>query len=129
VLKTAPLSWSELTRRTWREVVDDHVFDLAAQLSYYFFLALFSAILFLLALAGFFPLSNAHTASVAWPDRDGRATQRPLIPLRQRLVPIASCLTVVLPSRCRGRSMGSSVTARSIACDTRVDLVRDWTSL
>jgi len=58
VLKTAPLSWSELTRRTWREVVDDHVFDLAAQLSYYFFLALFSAILFLLALASFFPLST-----------------------------------------------------------------------
>ena len=31
---------------------------LAAQLSYYFFLALFPAILFLLALASFFPLSN-----------------------------------------------------------------------
>ena len=93
VLKTASLSWSELTRRTWREVVDDHVFALAAQLSYCFFLALFSAILFLLALASFFPLSNAHTASVAWQIATV-ATQRPLIPLRQRLVPIASCLTV-----------------------------------
>jgi len=53
-----PLSWSELTRRTWRELVDDDVAGLAAQLSYYFFLALFPAILFVLAVASFFPLSN-----------------------------------------------------------------------
>lgn len=52
------LSWSELARRTWREVVDDDVAGLAAQLSYYFFLALFPAILFLLAVASFFPLAN-----------------------------------------------------------------------
>jgi membrane protein len=58
VLKTVSLSWSELGRRTWREAVDDDVLGLAAQLSYYFFLALFPAILFLLALASFFPLSN-----------------------------------------------------------------------
>ena len=38
--------------------VDDDVLGLAAQLSYYFFLALFPAILFLLAFASFFPLSN-----------------------------------------------------------------------
>jgi membrane protein len=53
-----PLSWSELARRTCREVVEDDVLGLAAQLSYYFFLALFPAILFLLAVASFFPLSN-----------------------------------------------------------------------
>jgi hypothetical protein len=58
VLESMPLSWSELARRTWREAVDDDVLGLAAQLSYYFFLALFPAILFLLALASFFPLSN-----------------------------------------------------------------------
>jgi Virulence factor BrkB len=58
VLDTVPLPWSELVRRTWREVVDDDVLGLAAQLSYYFFLALFPAILFLLALASFFPLFN-----------------------------------------------------------------------
>jgi len=45
-------------RRTWREIVDDDVLGLAAQLSYYFFLALFPALLFLLAVASFFPLSN-----------------------------------------------------------------------
>jgi membrane protein len=58
VLATLPISWAELTRRTWREVIDDDVLGLAAQLSYYFFLALFPAILFLLALASFFPLYN-----------------------------------------------------------------------
>ena len=58
VLETVSLSWTELARRTWREVVDDDVLGLAAQLSSYFFLALFPAILFLLALASFFPLSN-----------------------------------------------------------------------
>jgi membrane protein len=58
VFQAISVSWTELARRTWREVVDDDVVDLAAQLSYYFFLALFPAILFLLALASFFPLSN-----------------------------------------------------------------------
>ena len=58
MLGTVALSWSELGRRTWREVMDDDVLGLAAQLSYYFFLALFPALLFLLALASFFPLSN-----------------------------------------------------------------------
>ena len=53
-----PLSWTELVRRTWREAMDDDVTGLAAQLSYYFFLALFPAILFVLAVASFFPLSN-----------------------------------------------------------------------
>lgn len=52
------LSWRELLRRTWREAIDDDVLGLAAQLSYYFFLALFPALLFLLALASFFPLSS-----------------------------------------------------------------------
>ena len=58
MLETVSLSWSELGRRTWREALDDDVPGLAAQLSYYFFLALFPALLFLLALASFFPLGN-----------------------------------------------------------------------
>ena len=52
------VSWSELGRRTWREALDDDVLGLAAQLAYYLFLALFPALVFLLALASFFPLSN-----------------------------------------------------------------------
>ncbi len=58
MLTHLPLSLPELARRTWREVLDDDVPGLAAQLAYYFFLALFPAILFLLAIASFFPLDN-----------------------------------------------------------------------
>ena len=39
-------------------MIDDDVAGLAAQLSYYFFLALFPALLFLLAVASFFPLAS-----------------------------------------------------------------------
>jgi membrane protein len=58
VFKILPLSAAELARRTWRDALEDDIMGLAAQLSYYFFLALFPAILFLLALASFFPLAN-----------------------------------------------------------------------
>ena len=53
-----PISLTELIRRTFKECVDDDCLWLAAQLSYFFFLALFPAILFLLAGASFFPLNN-----------------------------------------------------------------------
>jgi len=54
-----PITWPEVVKRTARELVADDCLGLAAQLSYYFFLALFPAILFLLALASFFPLQDA----------------------------------------------------------------------
>ena len=53
-----PLSWGELLERTVKESNDDDILGLAAQLAYYFFLALFPAVLFILALASFFPLTN-----------------------------------------------------------------------
>ena len=53
-----PLSWPELLKRTWVDMREDDVTGLAAQLSYYWFLALFPAILFVVALASFFPLTN-----------------------------------------------------------------------
>lgn len=52
------LSWRDLLKRTLREINDDDCMGLAAQLSYYFFLALFPAVLFLLAVASFFPLTH-----------------------------------------------------------------------
>jgi membrane protein len=52
------LPLSELVRRTVRETIDDDCLGLAAQVAYYLFLALFPAILFLLAVASFFPLDN-----------------------------------------------------------------------
>ena len=42
VLETVSLPLTEIARRTWREVIDDDVLGLAAELSFYFFLALFS---------------------------------------------------------------------------------------
>jgi membrane protein len=53
-----PLTWSDLLKRTFAEVQADNCLGLAAQLSYYFFLALFPALLFLVALASFFPIAN-----------------------------------------------------------------------
>jgi len=53
-----PLSWGELLKRTARETNEDDCLGLAAQLAYYFFLALFPTILFVLALASFFPLTS-----------------------------------------------------------------------
>ena len=49
-----PIGWGELLKRTARETSADNGLGLAAQLAYYFFLALFPALLFLIALAGFF---------------------------------------------------------------------------
>jgi membrane protein len=45
------LGWGELVRRTVKETQADNGLGLAAQLAYYFFLALFPALLFLIALA------------------------------------------------------------------------------
>ena len=50
-----PLGWGELLKRTVRDTMADNGLGLAAQLAYYFFLALFPALLFLIALASFLP--------------------------------------------------------------------------
>jgi membrane protein len=53
-----PLSWTELAKRTYREVLADNCLGLAAQLAYYFFLALFPALLFLVAIVSFIPIAG-----------------------------------------------------------------------
>jgi membrane protein len=53
-----PIGWGELFRRTYAEVMADNCLGLAAQLAYYFFLALFPALLFLLAIISFVPVHN-----------------------------------------------------------------------
>ena len=50
-----PLTWTELAKRTVRETMSDNVLGLAAQLAFYFLLALVPAIAFVVALASFFP--------------------------------------------------------------------------
>jgi membrane protein len=52
------VSWTEIVKRTVRETIKDDAPSLAAQLAYYFFLALFPALLGLIALASLFPLEN-----------------------------------------------------------------------
>jgi len=53
-----PLSWPEIFRRTWKECLEDNCLGMAAQLAYYFFFALFPALLAMLALASYFPLET-----------------------------------------------------------------------
>jgi membrane protein len=53
-----PLSWGELLKRTGREALADDVLSLAAQQAYYFFFALFPALLTLIAFASFFPIED-----------------------------------------------------------------------
>lgn len=53
-----PIGWMPLLKRTGKEALDDNVFDLAAQQAYYFFFALFPALLFVISVASFFPLQN-----------------------------------------------------------------------
>src|SRR5688572_5005090 len=50
-----PITWSELIKRTVKETTEDDCLGLAAQLAYYLLLALVPAIVFLVALASFFP--------------------------------------------------------------------------
>jgi membrane protein len=53
-----PLSWFDLLKRTFKEALADDIFNLAAQQAYYFFFALFPALLFIIAIASFFPLQS-----------------------------------------------------------------------
>ncbi len=53
-----PLSWADIFKRTGKEAIADNIFDLGAQQAYYFFFALFPALLFVLSIASFFPLAS-----------------------------------------------------------------------
>jgi membrane protein len=53
-----PLSWKELLTRTAKESWADDILSLAAQQAYYFVFALFPALLTLISLASFFPVTN-----------------------------------------------------------------------
>lgn len=53
------LTVSQLAKRTWSEMNDDGVWDAGAQLAYYFMLALFPLIIFLISL-----LATAHATNV-----------------------------------------------------------------
>jgi len=57
------LTWKDLARRVWAEMQEDEVFGRAAQLSYYFLLALFPLLLFLTALLGYFAGEDSELRS------------------------------------------------------------------
>jgi hypothetical protein len=59
------LGWRELAKRTYGEVLADNCLGLAAQLAYYFFLALFPALLFLVAVISFIPVTGLLDAITA----------------------------------------------------------------
>jgi membrane protein len=59
-----PLSWGELFKRTIKECIADDVLSLAAQQAYYFFFALFPALLTLISIASFFPVANLMDETV-----------------------------------------------------------------
>ena len=46
------ISWLELAKRVWKEINDDRMFGRAAELSYYFLLALFPLLIFLTSIIG-----------------------------------------------------------------------------
>jgi len=53
-----PLSWKALGAKTWNEIWADDLLNLAAQQAYYFFFALFPALLTFLSIASFFPIDD-----------------------------------------------------------------------
>ena len=83
----APARWTDIVKRTVHEIGDDNCLGLAAQLAFYFLLALFHAILFLVALA-FVLIGPAVTSrAAAW---FGLAPHRRPVPLSALLQPPAS---------------------------------------
>ena len=59
-MSLAGLGWKELGKRVYAEVMDDDVLGRSAQLSYYFLLALFPALLFLTSLLGYLAGENGQ---------------------------------------------------------------------
>jgi membrane protein len=53
-----PIGWGALLKRAFAEAWADDVLNLAAQQAYYFFFALFPALLALISIASFFPIAN-----------------------------------------------------------------------
>ena len=60
-----PLRWREMLKRTIAEIGEDNCLGLAAQLAFYFVLALFPALLFLVALVGYLPIEDTLTGMLA----------------------------------------------------------------
>ena len=64
-----PLGWKDLLSRSVKGAWNDDILNLAAQQAYYFFFALFPALLFAIAVASFFPLQGLIDETVAMMSR------------------------------------------------------------
>src|SRR5438067_12016985 len=53
-----PLGWTEILKRTGSDIYASNCFGWAASLAYYFFLALFPALLFVVSLASMLPVEH-----------------------------------------------------------------------
>jgi membrane protein len=60
-----PLGWTEILKRTSKEILAGNCFGWAASLAYYFFLALFPALLFVVSLASVLPVQHLIDRIVA----------------------------------------------------------------
>lgn len=65
-LKERRVSAKRLAQRVWKEMDSDNVLGLAAQMSYYFALALFPFLIFLAALAGTLPSTDLWKKVLEW---------------------------------------------------------------
>lgn len=61
-----PLSFKELIRRVWKEIQEDNLLGLAAQMSYFFVLSFFPFLIFLAALIGYLPFTDLWSKVLAW---------------------------------------------------------------
>src|ERR1017187_1973239 len=58
------VTWGDILKRTGLAVYEDDCFGWAAELAYFWFLALFPALLFVVSLAGYLPVQNLIDAAV-----------------------------------------------------------------
>ena len=120
------MSSRQLLQRTYAELVADDGLGLAAQLAYYFFLALFPTLLFLLALASFFPVGRFTDLL---PETVGRFAAPEMVQLlREQLQQISNAgdggiLSLGLPAATAAADPSSRPCAPSAA---RPPSVREW---
>jgi len=60
IVKPRSISWTEVFRRTWKEANEDDVLGRSAQLTYYFFLALFPLLICVITVLGVLDWKGAN---------------------------------------------------------------------
>ena len=130
--KLGGLSWRELGKRVWSEIQEDNVFGRAAELSYYFLLALFPFLIFLTSVIGLILGSGTGTRHALF-DYLGRIMPPSAYQListtrcrKSRLLAVAANCRSEFSPRCGRRRMGMSAITQTL--NTAYDLKesRPW---